>query len=276
MIKYISFIFAFALVVAVSCKKSQDEDFEETFQDDSVSEFAFNDALKVVESSLADSSLTKNASFSGPNFGSCAVVTINPPAGDPSFPKTIEVNFGSTGCKDAYGIHRKGKIIATITDKYRNVGSVTTLTTQNYYVEDRKVEGTKTVTNLGRNAKGNLHYSVEITNGKITDPSGEFRTFESSRIREWVAGESTKFDPFDDVYLITGTAEGVTRKGRNYTMTIIIPLRVQLNCRWITQGTLEVQPEDLKTRTVDFGTGSCDNDAVVSVGGKTYSIKIGR
>jgi len=267
-------LFSFAIVIAsTSCKKRKANKETTDFEDNSIAEVGFNDALKVAESAMTDSSLNKSGSYFKSVFGTCATVTIDPPAGTTAFPKTITIDFGNGGCVDAYDIERKGKVVITLTDKYRNVGSVTTLTTQDFYVEGYKIEGTKTVTNKGTNAEGNLEYSVEITNGKITFPDGDVTTMESSRIREWVEGNGT-LNPFDDVYSITGTAEGVNRDGRAYTLTITSALRVQLNCRWITQGTLEIQPEDLKLRTVDFGDGACDNDATVEIGRKSYPVEM--
>jgi hypothetical protein len=263
-----------ALVLATSCAKRKANKETSDFEDNALAEVGFNDALKVAEAAMSDSSLNKSVSSFKSVFSSCASVTIDPPAGTATFPKTITVDFGNGGCEDAYGIERKGKVIVTLTDKYRNTGSVTTLTTQGYYVEGYKVEGTKTVTNKGENARGNLEYSVEIKNGKITYPDGDITTMESSRVREWTEGQSTVFNPFDDVYSITGTASGINRDGRAYTLTITSALRVQLNCRWITQGTLEIQPEDLKLRTVDFGAGACDNDATVNIGKKTYNVEM--
>lgn len=262
-----------ALVLATGCKKRKDNRETTSFEDSSVAEIGFNDALKVAEAAISDSSLNKNNLFKS-NFGSCATFSINPPASSPTFPKTLVVDFGADGCADAVGITRKGKITVTLSDKYRNVGSIATLTTDNYYVEGYKVEGTKIVTNKGRNSANNLEFGIEINNGKITYPTGETTTFVSTRTREWTEGESTILNPFDDVYSITGTANGTNREQRKYTLTITSPLIVQLNCRWIKKGTLEIQPEDLKLRVVDYGDGVCDNDATVTIGKKVYNVKM--
>lgn len=254
-----------------SCAKRKANRSTEDFQDYSIAEVGFNDALKVAESAMSDSSLTKSVSYFKSAFGSCTVVSIDPPSYSSIFPKTLVVDFG-TGCTDSYGIERSGKITATMTDKYRNVGSITTLTTQNYAVEGYKIEGTKTITNKGRNADNNLEYAIEITGGKITFPSGEATTIESSRTRTWVGGETTIFNPFDDIYEITGTANGTSREGRKYVLKITSALRVKLNCRWVTNGTMEIQPEDLKLRVVDFGDGTCDDDATVTIGKRSYNV----
>jgi hypothetical protein len=262
-----------ALVFATSCAKRKANKETTAFEDNALAEVGFNDALKVAEAAISDSSLNKSNLFKS-NFGSCATFSITPPASSPTFPKTLVVDFGVDGCADAAGITRKGKITVTLSDKYRNVGSVATLTTDNYYVQEYKVEGVKTVTNKGENARGNLEYSVEIKNGKVTYPNGDITTLESSRLREWVEGQNTVLNPFDDVYSITGTANGNSREQRKYTLTITSPLIIQLNCRWIKKGALEIQPEDLKLRVVDYGDGACDNDATVTIGKKVYNVKM--
>jgi hypothetical protein len=57
--------------------------------------------------------------------------------------------------------------------------------------------------------------------------------------RTWLEGEST-LTSFDDIYEITGNAEGTSRKGISYTVSIISPLRVDLSCEWRIEVTLTV------------------------------------
>jgi hypothetical protein len=49
---------------------------------------------------------------------------------------------------------------------------------------------------------------------------------------------------------------------------------VDLSCllRRITKGTVELNPEGKNTRTIDFGNVECDNEATVTVNGKTFKI----
>ena len=145
----------------------------------------------------------------------------------------------------------------------------------------------KSVVNNGVNSSGNTTFSV-AEDGKVTDASGNSIKWTSDRTREWVAGESTTFWTYDssagafllfdgildDAYAITGSGSGINRDGRNFTVAITTPLHVQF-CGWIpeiTSGTYELQPEDLKLRTVDFGDGSCDRTASVTIGKKSYAV----
>ena len=77
---------------------------------------------------------------------------------------------------------------------------------------------------MGENDNGNLNFDISIVDGKVTDPDGEFATWESERNREWIAGEETTIltdglsGILDDEYSLTGTASGVNRHGIAYTV----------------------------------------------------------
>lgn len=266
-------IIAFSVVFSTSCRKRRDNRSTTTSQDQAAAEAGFDDIFKVTESAIKDNDLEKAGNTFSSIYGNCATVTINPPLPDTTFPKTITIDFGTTNCEDSYGVNRRGVITAVITGKYRDVGTSITINPQNYYLNDNKIEGTKVVENIGPNADGNTEFTVDISNAKITYTNGDFTTYESSRVREWVIGESTDglLGILDDEYDITGTASGTDRRGRDYEMTITSPLRVAVLCRWVKSGTIEIQPEDLHLRTVDFGNGDCDATVNVEINGNTYT-----
>ncbi|HEY1869965.1 MAG TPA: hypothetical protein VGG71_02850, partial [Chitinophagaceae bacterium] len=155
----------------------------------------------------------------------CATVTINTTV----TPKQLTIDFGSTNCLCYDGKYRRGKILVSFTGLYREAGSSHTITFDNYYVNDYKVEGTQTVVNNGPNAAGNLSFNINI-NSTITDTTGKQLTYTSTRTREWVGGENTTgLDGWqDDVYSITGTASGTSFNGTAYTANITSPLIVAL------------------------------------------------
>ncbi len=269
-------LFASSLLVFNSCSKYKLNRTTTSSADNSTAENAFNDVYKVVNETAEDESSDK--SLTAYSFGNCATVTVSPAWPDTTFPKSVTIDFGTINCTGTDGKLRRGKIEYTISDRYRNTGCVITATTDDYYVNDYKVDGNKTVTNNGRNSNDNLSYTIEVTNAKVTTPEGDEIIWESTRTREWTEGESTTYwtdgvgGITDDVYSITGNASGVNRDGLNFTVTITEALIVKIGCRWITKGVLEIVPEDLKTRTVDYGDGNCDNEATVTIGNKTYNI----
>lgn len=192
-----------------------------------------------------------------------------------SSPKTITIDFGTAGClcDDWDNKTRKGKIIASWTGKYRDAGTVIQVQTQDYYVNGNKHEFNKTVTNDGFNGSGHLSYTVNISLAKITYTDGTTLSWTSTRTREWVEGEPT-LTPYDDVYEISGSANGTARNGDSFSVTITNPLEVALSCLWVRSGTMVITPENKPARTLDFGNGGCDDDATVEINGTTYNVNL--
>lgn len=273
-----------SIVFIYSCKKDEETVIDNSsisVRDNSMSENLFADIKRVVEEAANDEGQSARGEKSGSySFGTCATVTINPAWVDTTWPKTMEIDFGTTNCTGIYGINRRGKLLVTLTDRYRNPGSILTVQPQNYYINDNKVEGTKTLTNLGLNGNGNLTFKVDVVNGIITYTDNSTTTWASTRTNEWVAGDTTSLITHglagvcDDVYLITGSANGVDRKGLSYTVNITSPLRKEVCCRWLVSGTLDLIPSGFATRTVDFGSGNCDNNATITINGNVYGVQL--
>jgi hypothetical protein len=250
-------------LIFTSCKKNNETDFDtESTLDQSNSESSFDQVFKQVDEAATNSSLGKL----GP------AITID----SLSTPKKMTIDYGTgTICNDLKT--RSGKIIVTYTGKYRQEGTVINVTFDNFVQNGKQISNssTKTITNNGRNAAGFLNWTITV-NASIILESGQTISWNSTRNRTWIAGESTPKDWTDDKYEITGTTSGVNRKGLNYTCNITSPLLVDLSCnlRRITKGVVELTPEGKKTRTIDFGNGECDNEATCTVNGKVF--KIGR
>jgi multimeric flavodoxin WrbA len=257
-----------ACLFLASCGKAdRDEDttINET-KDNNIAEIAFKDLANIMEEAAS----TSNALRAADGILSCATITYD----TLSSPMTLMIDFGTSNCLGSDGRNRRGVIYCTFTGKYRDSSTVIVITPQNYFLNDYKIEGTKTITNNGRDIYGILNYSVVIQNGVITEPGSAWNiTYNSTRNRAWIEGD-TSVTINDDVYLITGTANGVGRNGNTFDVTITTALRIQLNCAYIVSGNMTVQPANLAPRYVDFGTGTCDNAATVTVNGYTFSLTL--
>lgn len=278
--KLITGLMAIVLVTSLgSCKKRKLNRDTTTSIDVSMIEGGFNDVQKVSEDAMKEENLEGKADGGFRDIYGSPTVTVSPAWPDTTFPKTITVDFGS-GTTDWLGRVRKGLLTMVATGKYKDSAAVFTITPTNYYVENYRIDGEKIITNNGRNGAGNLNYTIDINNGQVTTPDGETATWESLRNREWIAGENTTWltdglsGITDDTYSITGSANGVNRLGRTFVVNITSPLIVALDCKWVKQGTLQLMPEDLDTRTVDYGAGTCDNDATVEIRGRIYNVKM--
>lgn len=256
------------VILMTSCnrKKNNNKDTDtELAGDNALSEATFNDVMNI-----ADDASDKNTGDNLSNYktsSGCATVTHD----TVSVPHTITVDFGPTNCLCNDGRYRRGMILISYTGHYRDSGSVHTIGFSNYYVNDKHVMGTKSVTNMGHNAAGQSYFNIAV-NGIIVKVSGDSIIWNSNRTRTWTQGEST-MAKMDDVYEITGSASG-TKNGNSYTMTIIQPLVRALACDWISSGKMELQPSGALLRTIDFGAGTCDDQATVTIGGTVYTITL--
>lgn len=257
----IAFVFL-ALLAMHSCRRDRKEPLSNTITvDNSTAENLYSDLFKVVDNiSATESGIREN------EIGCIDTLIID----TLSNPHSVLIDFGTDDCTGEDGRVRKGQIYVTYTGRYREPGTVITVTPQNYTVNGYTVAGTKTVTNLGENSDGHLQYSIEV-DGSITAPLNAWTSqWQSSRVRTWVEGEGTP-TIWDDAYEITGVASGTNRNGVNYDITIITPLRAEIGCRWIVSGVMVLSPEDHDPRTIDFGNGECNNGFTVTVNGETNS-----
>ena len=251
----------------VGCRKNdRDKDTDTTSsRDNAIAENAFAGIFKSIgEFSDSTSQL---------RISSCAVYSIFPTILDTTtWPKTLTINFGTTNCMCADGNLRRGIISAVFSGQYRKAGTVITIFTSNYYHNNNLVQaGTHTITNNGINSSGNLSYTINVQNATVTTTNGTI-TWNSIHTREWIAGETTPLNPWDDVYSITGSANGSGVNGNAFDVVINSPLIVALNCAYIEKGTLTLTPQHLSPRVIDFGGGTCDNAATVFINGTIYNI----
>ncbi|NVO04014.1 MAG: hypothetical protein HXX09_15060 [Bacteroidetes bacterium] len=249
----------------ISCNKDESDKDQLAAQNNSDAENAFSDVFKQIDIVSKDTTL----GVLGTINISCATVTMSPIG--LTYPKTITIDYGTTNCEGTDGRFRRGKIIAVTTGKYRDSLTSITVTFDNYFLNDNKVFGTKTITNKGRNTLGNMFWTIKVENAGVITEKGTI-AWNSVRTREWIAGENTLNNYFDDGYSITGNGSGVTTDGNSFVITITKALKASLSCMWLTCGTVEITPQGLSTRIIDFGNGTCDREATVLINDETYNI----
>jgi len=190
-----------------------------------------------------------------------------------SFPKTITIDFG-TGFTGKRGNVLKGKLIVVISDKMWKANSSKTITFNNFYVNDNKVSGSKTVTYKGLTTTKHSYWTISV-NDTINRKDGATVTWISERTRELVDNNSTPLIWADDKYSITGVSSGVNAKGKAYSMVIDSnnPLIIYNNYPHFVQGIVTVTSET-RTATFNYGNGEKDNLATVTINGKTKEISL--
>jgi hypothetical protein len=277
-----NFLTLFAIVSitlgTVSCKKDTTDDttaaeIETTFE--ATGNQAVADNLNQDDGEVMEEAAARNGVLGGLNgcggiltsnwIGNCAVVTVTG-----AFPaKNIKIDFG-TGCTfpaGVNGITRKGIINILLTDSLRALNSKATITFDNYYVNDYKREGTIVRTNTTQAGASTRSHNRTVTGGKITAPDGRFWLHTANLDITQTEGVATVCDIRDDVYTITGTRSTTNAQGKTRTSTTQTPLQKKVSCENIDQGILKIQGPN-HFAILDFGNGTCDRLATISIDGR--------
>lgn len=179
----------------------------------------------------------------------------------------LTVDFGSKDCVCKDNKTRRGKIFIEYKGVVGLVGSEVVYTPEKYYVNSYGISGVKTIKIIEK-----LTHSIKVVNGKVTKPDGSSITWSSDRVRKMVAGDDTPLNFMDDSYEITGTSSGVNSAGQSYSFATETPLLKSVGCQWIKSGKLAIKREGKKDAVVDYGDGTCDDKATLTVGTWTKDI----
>lgn len=264
-------LMAVVMFVTSACRKNDEDDNTGLYVDHALAETLLGEVKDIADEAWESVSSSGKSSLETEwvIIGQCATITLDTTVS----PKTLTIDFGTVNCLCADGKNRRGVILVSFTGPYRDSGTVITHTFSNYFVDDHQVLGTKTVTNDGTNQNGNISFSIVVAGSIIKANNGGTIIWNSNRTREWIAGSSTP-SWLDDVYLITGSGNGITSSNTSFTVNITNPLRIETGCRYIVSGTLELTPANKQVRIIDYGNGACDNEITVTINGISVTILI--
>jgi len=259
----------FISITTISCKRENGLKLPKyrSAQDNAIAEKLYGDVFN-----KADDAARNYGSKGGKDVSTCPVYTVS----GYIFPITVTMDFGS-GCVGSDGLTRRGKIISVISLPYTDSTSTVISHCENFHVlyglTDYTITGRQVITNVGHNNLGHHIFTVVVDSSAISfTESGTVKTitWRCNRQNEWIEGDNTWLNIFDDVYLVTGTSDGNDINGDPFQLNITNPLRIQMSCGYITAGTLEIINPGYPTITVDYGTGACDNAFTVTVNGMTF------
>ncbi len=259
-------------------------------QSDAEAESTFNDFFDDVLGVNNDVGVAGSGVFFGRTdtlvpTNRCFTLTITRPNGTP-FPVHVVVDFGTTGCSGPDGHVRRGKMIIDYTNRLVYPGAMATTHFDGFYIDNVHVEGTHTIKNMTTvtNPIPIFVYKIDVVNGKVTKPNGNFIEWNSTRTVTQIEGAFTLTDPRDDIFKIEGSANGQVRTTTlavRWESTITEPLIRRVTCRWIVRGRVRTIRANLPNGgsspwvgILDFGTGSCDNQATLTLNGVTRQITL--
>jgi hypothetical protein len=215
---------------------------------------------------------------------------------------TITVDFGA-GVTGPDGRTRSGKLVFDLSGSspstatyYRNPGFKVIVTSQNYVVDGNAVTiNNKTIQNTtpvsvnsqtvysGVNLTWHITANISVTSGTKTVSWVCDRTKELINTNDvnCYHGQLLPITWSKAIVRLNGTANGVNAKQEQYSVTATNLVR-DFNCSPNTNpnrhpfisGTMDYKPGTRPTRHVDYGNGGCDNSALVTVNGVTYSMNL--
>lgn len=216
------------------------------------------------------SGLFELGSTSNTNTNRCFTITVVPNIPH-VFPKTVTIDFGN-GCLGRDGKYRKGKIVSIYTNPLVIPGAKVSTSFVGYHVDSFQIEGTHITENTSiSNMQG---WQIKVINGKITNTNtNRWRAWNSVKNVLQIAGNGTLHFPLDDIYKITGAANGSNSGGHTWSSIIVEPLIKKFTCRWIVQGTVRLV-RDGRVALLDYGDGRCDNLATIYINGIPHVITL--
>jgi len=289
-------ILSFSLLTIVSCQKENSQYGTDAQEEESsrVSSESSGEA-EVIFNGIFDDAMGANnevgLSGTGVFYGRtdtltpvsrCFTVTVTRPNNTP-FPVRIVVDFGTAGCPGPDGHVRRGKVITEYTNRLIIPGATATTTFDGYYVDETQVEGTHKISNLTTaTLPVTPKFRVEVINGKLSKLNGNFVEWNSVKYLIQVEGMITPEIPRDDIFRIEGNSRGRVKRGTllvGWESSIIEPLYKRFTCRWIVKGKIKTVRINAPSNTpwvsvLDFGNGICDNQAVLTVNGRSFQISL--
>ena len=230
-----------------------------------ISDRTFEGLNGIVDGFMATTGLKSAA------IGSCPSITATLTS---SFPITISIDWGTTGCTSAEdGIARSGMVTASLSGLMNVTNSVATFKFVDFVSNGNKITGVHRITYKGPNPGNNWPRYAIFTEAKIEFPDKKFITYRAEYIRLQSEGSAT-LAVADDVWRIEGSSSGTTRAGTSWTASYPSALVKKNSCQWFSSGSVLVTPLGEVPRTINFGDGTCDNKATLTIGDKITIINL--
>jgi hypothetical protein len=257
-----------------SCKKEKPDTETQSAVDNSICEAEFGKSMTSVNGFAIKENGIKSMMDANSAMSGAPTITVDPADTLDGFPITMTIDYGpvSSPTTDAVdGKPRSGQVVCVFSNNWHIVGSYVKVTLVNYKVGLASFScDSMRITHTAANA-----FSQQIFRGRCSDPAWtNTLQWEGTRTFAQTGGASSPLNPMDDVYSLTGNASGVNREGKSYTMNISAPVVKRTSCSWIESGRVDITPEGLAVRTVDYGNGTCDAQATLTINGNTFTFNM--
>lgn len=272
------FCFSAGLIAIDSCKKEETDTETTSATDNSLCEGEFSRfAMNTNSIAVGDSGVQKGI-FPVLPSNACPDYWYDPLDTANGFPVTMYINYGTdndgdgiidVGCVDNDGKTRKGTIVAKFMSQWDAYPATVVLnldTLGGFWVNNIRYKGQ---INLTKNSA--TSFTQKVSNGGCSTSSWNIAW---NCDRTLTVNMGDPFTQNDDRTTLTGTANGTDRNGKTFSVDITNALIRDFSCRWVSSGTVTLKLEGKKDRIIDFGDGTCDDRATVTIDGNTFEFAL--
>lgn len=235
----------------------------------SMSQEVISSAAEYMPNFDSNSFNAKTAGLQRVSTKNSVTITLDDPESD-HFPKVVTIDFGTTGFVGRRGNVLKGKIIVTV-NRSIDGNSSKSYTYDQFFINNRQLRGTKSE---AFNGVDTWQYSEKDT---IIHADGKIEISNQERTHKMIDYNLTPFIYSDDTYSITGSANGINKEGKFYTIQIdeSNPIIVFTGYNYFLKGSLTLSSEG-KSVVVDYGDGTKDSLATWTMEGVTTEIDLSK
>lgn len=191
---------------------------------------------------------------------------------------TLIINFGEENYLHL-GHLKRGEIISIYNKFIYNSNSQITTTFNNFYINNNLIQGKMYLENNGSNQNGFLEFSLTVDSMSMYTNNGSIDISNGNYIKQLVSGYNTQYQYLDNIYKLTGNAQGNSSNNNNFSLEISDSLNMNLSCFEsssciITEGTSRLIPDGYEERIINYGNNSCDCDINAVIGEDIHPIII--
>ena len=191
---------------------------------------------------------------------------------------TLIINFGEENYLHL-GHLKRGEIISIYNKFIYNSNSQITTTFNNFYINNNLIQGKMYLENNGSNQNGFPEFSLTVDSMSMYTNNGSIDISNGNYIKQLVSGYNTQYQYLDNIYKLTGNAQGNSSNNNNFSLEISDSLNMNLSCFEsssciITEGTSRLIPDGYEERIINYGNNSCDCDINAVIGEDIHPIII--
>jgi hypothetical protein len=225
--------------------------------------------LLIEEAITVHASLLRSATTDSNQYlTDCPLITVDTIA----VPHVMTIDFG-TSCTGKDGRVRSGKILVSATS-FKVFPSVRQKTFDNFVVDGRLMEGTVTKT-IQKDVTINVRTATINENIRVINlEKGDTLSRITDMTRQYK--RNVLADKTDDQTLTWGSVINTRPSGLVVTKTIAesTPLVFEAFCKHIVSGIASFENSKGRKWSIDYGDGTCDDTATLTVNGKSKEITI--